>query len=121
MVSCGLVAEKTVIAEANTVLNQYYSFGLSRSRSSETDMITLIYAPRRSLQPETPKSFGGVSETGLWRFSLAKSSQSEIKPSDFQIAGVAFYLLPDTDNGIATVRFHGSRSIYQRLLPQVRG
>jgi hypothetical protein len=76
---------------------------------------------RRSLQPETPKSFGGVSGSGLWRFSLAKSSESEIKPLDFQFAGVAFYQLPDTDDGIATVRFHGPRSVYERLLPQVRG
>ena len=46
--------------------------------------------------------------------------ESEIKPYDFQLAGVAFYQLADTDDGVATVRFHGPRSIYERLLPQVR-
>jgi len=61
-----------------------------------------------------------MSESGLWRFSIAKVSDSVLKPFDFQLAGVAFYQLPDTDDGIATVRLHGPRSIYERLLPSVR-
>jgi hypothetical protein len=61
-----------------------------------------------------------VSGTGLWRFSLARLSESEIEPFDFQLAGVAFNHLPDTDDGIATVRFHGPHSIYEQLLPKVR-
>jgi hypothetical protein len=121
MASCGLVAEKTVIAEANTVLNQYI-FLWTEPQPFERDGYDYVdLCSRRSLQPETPKSFGGVTGSGLWRFSLAKSSESEIKPLDFQFAGVAFYQLPDTDDGIATVRFHGPRSVYERLLPQVRG
>jgi hypothetical protein len=54
-------------------------------------MITLICARGGLYSPETPNSFGGVSGSGLWRFSLAKVSESEIKPFDFQLAGVAFY------------------------------
>jgi hypothetical protein len=100
-----------VIAEANTVLNQYIFLWTEPQPFKRDGHDNVDLRSRRSLQPETPKSFGGVSETGLWRFSLAKSSQSEIKHSDFQIAAVAFYLLPNTDNGIATIRFHGPRSI----------
>jgi hypothetical protein len=43
-----------------------------------------------------------------------------MKPFDFQLAGVAFYQLADSEGGIATVRFHGPRSIYERLLPRAR-
>src|SRR5271157_4992168 len=60
---------------------------------------------RRALEPKTPNSFGGVSGSGLWRFSLARLSESEIKPFDFQLAGVAFYELPGRR------RWHGHRSV----------
>ena len=120
MASCGLVAEKTVVAKSKTDLNQYI-FLWTEPRPFERETYDYVdLRSRRSLQPETPNSFGGVSGSGLWRFSLAKVSESEIKPFDFQLAGVAFYQLPDTDDGVATVRFHGPRSIYELLLPQVR-
>jgi len=72
------------------------------------------------LEPRTPISFGGMSGAGLWRFSIARLPGAEMKPFDFQLAGVAFYQLADTDDGIATVRFHGPRSVYERCLPHVR-
>jgi hypothetical protein len=75
---------------------------------------------RRSLEPRTPRSFGGMSGAGLWRFSIARLSISEIKPFDFQLAGVAFYQLADSEDGIATVRFHGPRSIYEGLPQRAR-
>ena len=118
--SCGLVAEKTVIAEANIVLNQYIFLWIEPQPFERDGYDYVDLCSRRARQPEIPKSFGGVSGSGLWR-SLAKSSESEIKPLDFQFAGVAFCQMPDTDGGIATVRFHGSLSVYERLLPQVRG
>jgi hypothetical protein len=120
LASCGIVAEKTERIGRNIVLNQYVFFG-TEPRVFERDGFDYIdLRSRRSLEPKTPSSFGGVSGSGLWRFSIARLSESEIKPYAFQLAGVAFYQLADTDDGVATVRFHGPRSIYERLLPPVR-
>jgi hypothetical protein len=43
-----------------------------------------------------------MSGAGLWRFSIARLPESEMKPFDFQLASVAFYQLADTEDGIAT-------------------
>jgi hypothetical protein len=118
--SCGVVAEKTERVADNIVLNPYVFFGTEPRVFEREEYDYVDLRSRRSLEPKTPNSFGGVSGSGLWRFSIAKVSESEIKPFDFQLAGVAFYQLPDTDDGVATIRFHGPRSIYERFLPQVR-
>jgi len=56
---------------------------------SKTSDSSSIFCRKRTLEPKTPSSFGGVSGSGLWRFSIARLSESEIKPYDFQLAGVA--------------------------------
>jgi hypothetical protein len=120
MASCGVVAEKTERSNGQTTINSTV-FLVTEPQSFEREGYDYVdVRSRRSLEPNTPNSFGGVSGSGLWRFSIAKLSESEIKPFDFHLAGVAFYQLPDTNDGIATVRFHGPRSIYEQLLPKVR-
>lgn len=117
---CGIVAEKTERLGRNTILNQYVIFGTEPELFERDGFDYMDLRSRRSLEPGTPSSFGGMSGAGLWRFSIARLPKSEMKPFDFQLAGVAFYQLADTEDGIATVRFHGSRSIYEHFLPQVR-
>jgi hypothetical protein len=120
MASCGVVAEKTERSNGRITINQYVLLGTEPQLFERDGYDYVDLRSRRSLEPKTPNSFGGVSGSGLWRFSLARLSESEIKPFDFQLAGVAFYQLLDTDDGIVTVRFHGPRSIYEQLLPKVR-
>jgi hypothetical protein len=116
----GIVAQKTERTGGKTVLNQYVILGTEPQTTERNGFDYIDLHSRRSLEPNTPNSFGGVSGGGLWRFSIARLSESEIKPYDFQLAGLAFYQYPETADGVATVRFHGPRSIYERLLPQVR-
>jgi hypothetical protein len=118
--SCGVVAERTERSSDRITLNQYVLLGSAPQLFEREGYDYVDLRSRRSLEPKTPTSFGGMSGSGLWRFSIAKVSGSVLKPFDFQLAGVAFYQLPDTGDGIATVRFHGPRSIYERLLPSVR-
>lgn len=120
LAACGVVDERTEKKGNLITLNQFVLLG-SEPQLFEADGYDYIdLRSRRSLEPKTPNSFGGLSGCGLWKFSLAKISEGEIKPFDFQIAGVAFYQLPETDDGVATIRFHGPDSIYRRLLPVVR-
>ena len=118
--SCEVVAETTERSSGRITLNQYVILGTAPQLLEREGYDYVDLRSRRSLEPRTPTSFGGMSGSGLWRFSIAKVSDSVLKPFDFQLAGVAFYQLPDTDDEIATVRFHGPRSIYERLLPSVR-
>jgi hypothetical protein len=120
MASCGVVAERTERSNGRITINQYVLLGTEPQLFERDGYDYVDLRSRRSLEPKTPNSFGGLSGSGLWRFSLARLSPSEMKPFDFQLAGVAFFQLPDTDDGIATVRFHGPRSIYEQFLPEVR-
>jgi hypothetical protein len=75
---------------------------------------------RRSLQPELPESFGGVSGGGFWHFDVARYPNDKFEAARFHLSGVAFYQLPGSEADIVTVRYHGPRSIYEIFLPQVR-
>jgi hypothetical protein len=120
MASFGVVAEKTERSNGQTTINSTV-FLVTEPQSFEREGYDYLdVRSRRSLEPKTPNSFGGTSGSGLWRFSIAKLSESEIEPYDFHLAGVAFYQLGDTSDGVATVRFHGPRSIYEQFLPKVR-
>ena len=121
LAACGIVAENTERSGGRITLNQCVFFGTEPQVFERQGYDFVDLRSRRSLEPTTPSGFGGVSGSGLWRFALAKLSESDIKPLDFQLAGVAFYQLPDTEDGIATIRFHGPGSIYEQFLPRVRG
>ena len=118
--ACGVVAEKTAKSGNRTTVNQYVIFGTEPQVFERDEYDYIDLRSRRSLEPKTPSSFGGVSGSGLWRFSIARIAEGQVKPYDFQVAGVAFYQLPDSDDGVATIRFHGPISIYEKLLPKVR-
>ena len=117
---CGIVAARTEVTARKVILNHYLIFGTEPEQFERDGFDYIDLGSRRSLEPRTPISFGGMSGAGLWRFSIGRLPGSEMKPFDFQLAGVAFYQLADTADGIATVRFHGPRSVYERLLPQAR-
>jgi hypothetical protein len=96
-----VVAEKTERSSGRITLNQYVILGTAPQLLEREAHDYVDLRSRRLLEPRTPTSFGGLSGSGLWRFSIAKVSASVLKPLDFQLAGVAFYQLPDTDNGIS--------------------
>ncbi|HYY26294.1 MAG TPA: hypothetical protein VE860_00020 [Chthoniobacterales bacterium] len=88
----GVVAERTEKNGNLTTLNRFVLFGTEPQVFETHGYDYLDLRSRRSLEPKTPNSFGGLSGTGLWKFLIAKISEREIKPFDFQIAGAAFLL-----------------------------
>lgn len=67
-------------------------------------------------RPDLPKSYGGLSGSGLWCLPIAKSSSGTIEWSrDVILEGVAFYQkVSGTDEGV--IRCHGRGSLYSRLM-----
>jgi len=69
-----------------------------------------------------PKSFGGVSGGGLWRFDVVRAAHEnpgQERLDKSYLAGVVFCQNAiDTDK--PTVRGHGGRSIYEVCLPEIR-
>jgi hypothetical protein len=63
-----------------------------------------------------PKSFGGVSGSGIWNFSLHKKAGASVKTAkigdDFAFAGVAFYEEEAKEDRMI-VRYHGPETIYR--------
>jgi hypothetical protein len=116
--ACGILGERTEKNGNHVTLNQSVIFGTEPQIFDREGYDYIDLRSRRSLEPKTPASFGGLSGSALWRFSVARLLDGEIKPYDFQVAGVAFYQLPDTDAAIATIRFHGPDSVYKQLLPR---
>ena len=80
-------------------------------------------ASDRTLCPKVPKSFGGVSGGGLWKFFVSRQT-TEDKPGSerlngYVLAGITFYQIePSSDRPL--VRAHGPRSIYQTFLSDLR-
>jgi hypothetical protein len=76
----------------------------------------------RVLCPTMPKSFGGVSGGGLWRFDVLrdvheKAGQERLGKS--YLAGVVFLQIA-IDTYTPKVRGHGARSIYEVCLPAIK-
>jgi hypothetical protein len=76
----------------------------------------------RLLAPTMPRSFGGVSGGGLWRFDVLRDPNEE--PGQERLgksflAGVVFRE-DDVNTDTPRVRGHGARSIYEICLPQIR-
>jgi len=76
----------------------------------------------RVLCPTMPKSFGGVSGSGLWRFDVLrdiheKAGQERLGKS--YLAGVIFLQIA-IDTYTPIVRGHGARSIYEVCLPKIK-
>jgi hypothetical protein len=72
--------------------------------------------------PTMPRSFGGVSGGGLWRYDVLRKKDEapgQEKLGNFYLAGVVFREdAINTDK--PTVRAHGAASIYDVCLPAVR-
>jgi hypothetical protein len=113
-------AEKAERAGRNIILNQNVIFGTEPELFERDEFDCIDLRSMRSLEPRTPRSFGGMSGATLWRFQLPGCQFSEMNSFDFQLAGVPFYQLADSEDGMATVLFHGPCSIYERLLPRRR-
>jgi hypothetical protein len=115
-----VVGEKTERRNNHVVLNAFALLGTSPQVLERDGYDYVDLRSSRSLEPKTPNSFGGVSGSGLWGFTIAKYPGSRFELLDFQLAGVAFYQMPETEAGIVAVRYHRPRSIYERFLPEVR-
>jgi hypothetical protein len=68
------------------------------------------------------QSFGGVSGGAVWRLvNLFEqgSMSSELRSSDYVLAGIAFWQDP-YHTPPEFIRTHGPRSLYQQFLPKLR-
>lgn len=65
-----------------------------------------------------PKSYGGVSGSGLWKMTLEKKPGAPIETATlgdaFALAGVAFYE-EERDNGCMIIRYHGPQTVYHKV------
>jgi hypothetical protein len=76
----------------------------------------------RSHAPSAPKSFGGVSGGGLWRFFVSKAEgepNERIQLDTYCLAGLVYFEI-DITSEFPAVRGHGPRSLYNTFLTQVR-
>ena len=65
-------------------------------------------------KPDHLKSYGGMSGSGLWQFTVQRSPAGKLTwLGDARLEGVAFYQLP-SDNFTGVVRCHGRASLYER-------
>jgi hypothetical protein len=72
--------------------------------------------------PTMPKSFGGVSGSGLWRFDVLRDIQektSQERLGKSYLAGVIFLQIA-IDTYTPMLRGHGARSIYEICLPAIK-
>jgi len=120
MASYGAVDERTERTENMVRLNTFLVYGASPKVFEWEGYDYIDMRSRRSLQPEMPTRFGGLSGSGVWRFDIARYHKDRFELFGFHLAGVAFYQLPESEPDIVAIRYHGPLSIYQRLLPAVR-
>jgi hypothetical protein len=118
--SYGVVGEKTQCTDHSIALQAFLFYGASPKTFERAGYDYIDMSSRRSLQPEIPKHFGGVSGGGFWHFDVARYPSGEYVPARFNLAGVAFYQLPESDPDIVTIRHHGPRSIYESFLLDIR-
>jgi hypothetical protein len=122
--SFGIVAEKTHIVGNLVQLNACTFVGGSPKKIFHEDYDYIDSLSRRSLQPEMPSSFGGVSGAGLWTFGVERHSNAKFKPTNFLLAGVAFYenpnLAANPDPDLVAIRHHGPKSLYENFRPKIR-
>lgn len=118
--SYGVVAERTQVTERTVALQAYLFYGTSPRTFELGGYDYIDMSSRRSLQPEIPESFGGLSGGGLWHFDVARYPNDQFEAARFHLSGVAFFQLPELEPDIVTIRYHGPRSIYELFLPRVR-
>ncbi len=116
----GAVAEKTRITGDTITLEAFLFYGASPRTFEQGGYDYVDMRSKRSLQPEIPESFGGVSGGGLWHFDVARYPNGEFEAARFHLSGVAFYQLSESEPDIVTIRHHGPRSIYEVFLPTIR-
>jgi hypothetical protein len=67
-----------------------------------------------SFNTELPKSFGGVSGSGVWQVPLIKNSEANIEAEEYILSGVVFYQTRLEGNH-RLLRCHGRRTIYVKV------
>jgi len=65
-------------------------------------------------------SFGGVSGGGLWRVWLRRAGNNETTLVQRRFLGVAYYQIAPTDDAPRKIVAHGSKSIFDHLVPEIR-
>jgi hypothetical protein len=67
-------------------------------------------------RPDLPRSYGGISGSGLWRLPISRAATGAIVWNDeVHLEGVAFYQKPASSvEGV--IRCHGRTSVYDRVL-----
>jgi hypothetical protein len=74
----------------------------------------------RTKYPSVPKSFGGISGSGLWEFPLFRNTNGQIVwDGKSKLVGVAFAEISTKEGFAYKILCHGIKSIYRRLFELV--
>jgi hypothetical protein len=89
------VGEKTECCGADVSLNAFLFYGASPRLHEHGDSDYIDLRSRRSLQPELPGSFGGVSGADLWRFDIGRLALADTSPSIFVYPALLSFSCPN--------------------------
>ena len=89
-------------------------FGVVSKECERNDFDYLEFVAKYSAAYEGPNQFGGYSGGGLWHVPLDKE-RGQIIAKDRILSGVAFWQSPIVGDE-RTIRCHGRKSIYQRVI-----
>ena len=118
---CGMVGEWTADSPSsppgyrNKDFTLLFGPGYTLGKRQVGDYDLALSRPELAPVVDAPKSFGGVSGGGLWRFFVS-DDRREVLESRF--AGIAFYEVQGTSKS-PDIICHGPRSIYSYLHDQV--
>jgi hypothetical protein len=112
----GAPAEQSVFGEKEAVLklSLLASVVSSAHMRDGFDYVDLSYFHQD--RPDLPRSYGGISGSGLWRLPIFRSDGGAIKwNGEAHLEGVAFYQKPMNElEGV--IRCHGRTSLYDRAM-----
>jgi hypothetical protein len=111
----GVAAEQGEFREEDAIMPTTLFVAGILSSGTRGDLDYLDLAARRDGRPDLPRSYGGLSGSGLWRFELGRGVEGELslvgRPS---LEGVAFFQGPAQEESF--IRCHGRDSVYRWLL-----
>jgi hypothetical protein len=115
----GAPAEQSVFGEREAILkiSLLASVVASAEERDGFDYVNLSYYHED--RPDLPRSYGGISGSGLWHLPISKDESGAIVwDGNVCLEGVAFYQKPIGPlEGV--IRCHGRMSLYDRLIARV--
>jgi hypothetical protein len=116
----GAPAEQSVFREKEAILkiSLFASVVASAQEREGFDYVDLSYYHED--RPDLPRSYGGISGSGLWHLPISTSPSGTVRWSgDARLEGVAFYQKPSGPLE-GTIRCHGRKSLYEHAFARCR-